>query len=219
MRKYAILLIFAVLAAAVLGGCRANVPEGTTAPSTSAPTTQATEPSQTEPSQTQPGPSEPTAGQTGSTGILEKIWEEYAAGERFAAYGGTVEHAVSDAPGDLDVNNTEELTNKYLIPEDLQPQVKEAASLVHMMNSNIFTGAVVKLSDEAEEEAFAKSWRDMIKQNHWICGQPDRLLIADLGDDHLLMVFGSKEAVDLFEEKLAAVYPDADMLYEDAIVS
>lgn len=212
MRKIASLLIAAALPVILLAGCAGSVPAGTvgtTPPGTSVPLTQVTTPAHTQ----------PPAGQNGCTGILERIWAEYDAQERFASYGGTVEQAVSDAPGPLDVKNAEELTARYLIPQELHAQMQEAASLVHMMNSNIFTGVTVRLSEGVDGKTFAQSWRNVIQKNRWICGQPDRLLMVALRDGHLLMAFGSGEAVALFRSKLAAAYTDVDILYEEAIVS
>ena len=185
MKKFTILCMVALLIAATLAGCRSNVPQDTTgnivpstttAPTTTAPTTQTT---------TTPGGDENASSQ--SVQILTKIWEQYGEDERFACYGGTVEQATNDAPGALNVSNTEELTAAYLIPQDQLASVSEAASLVHMMNSNIFSSVAVKLAEGADQKALADAWRTAIQGNRWICGQPDRMLIAGVEDGCLVM--------------------------------
>lgn len=156
--------------------------------------------------------------QTRCAQILDAVWQQYEAEERFAAYGGSIEHAVEDNPGDLALHNTEELTTRYLIPQDRMDGITEAASLVHLMNSNIFTAAAVRLKDGGEIQAFAGAWRDAMQNNRWICGSPDRILIVQVEQDILLTVFASEENVYAFHGKLAAAFPNAVVLFEEPIL-
>lgn len=218
MKKSTILCMTALMVVSVLTGCRSNIPQDTTGnivPSTTNPTTTQT-PTTTVPPTTQNGGNE-TSSQ--SVQILNRIWEQYGEAERFACYGGTVEQATSDAPGPLDLTNTDELTAAYLIPQDQLSAITEAASLVHMMNSNIFTGAAVKVSDSADQKALQQAWRDTIQGNRWICGQPDRLMMAVAEEGYLVMAFGSTDAMKLFSDNLKVVYPEAQIVYDEAIVS
>lgn len=193
-----------VLLVSMLTGCRAEPPQTTTnAPSVTLPTGGTTLPG--------------TSG-TDSAGILTSIWDLYGENERFAVYGGTVEHAVNDAPGDLDLGNTEELTSKYLLPQAQIDNVSDGASLVHMMNNNIFTAAVFRLTSGAEGQTFAKAWRDAIHQNRWICGQPEKLLMLSIDESHILMAFGSGDAMAQFEGKAMTAFPNSKTLYSEAIV-
>lgn len=209
MKKFAILLTVALLVCLVFTGCRSSQPQDTTA--STVPSITQTQPSTT--TQTQP-----TGNQGGSRQILEDIWAKYAEDERFAVYGGTVDNSVSDGPGDLDMTNVEELTTAYLLPREQVEFVEEGASMVHMMNNNIFTSAVFKLAATTDEKTLVESWRDNIQQNRWICGQPDRLLMVKVDDSHILMAFGSKEAMDTFRVKVTALYPNAGILYDGAVV-
>lgn len=207
-----------ILLVSMLTGCRMNTAQpATTQPTTTAPTTQ---PATAAPTTTQPTQTTGVQGTSGTGGaaLLTAIWDLYADEERFSVYGGTVEHAVSDAPGDLDLHNTEELTAKYLIPQESLSTVEDGASLVHMMNSNIFTAAAIRLTQPEQRAAFAESWRSAIQQNRWICGQPDRLLILAAEDGHLVMAFGSTDAIDVFRAKAAQADPKAETLYDEAIV-
>ena len=214
MKKYLSFLLIAALLVA-LTGCRPATPADTT-PSTQPSTTPTDAPTQ---GTTEAPTQGTTTAQTDSAKILANIWQAYAENERFAVYGGAVENSVADAPGDLDISNTEELTGRYLLPQEQLASVKEAASMVHLMNNNIFTAVVFRLTDEAETETVANALRTSVQGNQWICGQPDKLLMADMEDDHLLMVFGSADAVDTFKAKLSGVYADADILYDENIVA
>ena len=219
MKRTVAILLAALMTMLPLTGCRMGGntdTTGTTQPSTEAtqPSTEATQPS-TE--ATQPS-TEDTLGTGASSGaqILSAIWGAYADEERFAAYGGTVEHSVADAPGDLDMNNTEELTTKYLLPVEQLSKVKSAASLVHMMNSNIFTGVVFEVDGDVKE--LADAIRQNVQKTQWICGQPDQLLMAQV-EEHLLMAFGSKDAMDVFRTKLSQVHSGTSVLYDEAITA
>lgn len=218
MNKRMMILLAAALVASLLSGCRRSAGETTgeslspTETPTSAPTTAPTAAStQTE---TQPTGTADTA----SARILNKIWSEFADTERFAAYGGTIAHAVDDGPGDLDVTDTEELTNHYLLPEELLTQVEEGASLVHLMNSNIFTCAAFRLKDGSDLPAAAKALRDNLQRTHWICGQPDRLLIARV-EGQLLMAFGSGGNMEAFRTHLGTAFPGGEVLYDEAVTA
>lgn len=209
MQKVKILCLIPLCAALLLCGCRANVPQETNG--------SIVPPSSDEPTGTINDNLQPV--QSNAVAILEQIWGQFSQEERFACYGGSIEHAVNDAPGSLELDNIEELASKYLFPGAMLQDVKEAASLVHMMNSNIFTAMVVRLSSDGDMEMLYKQWRDAIQNNRWICGQPDRLILAQIDGDSLLMSFGSKDIMTQLQQKLAAAYPNAAVLYNEAIVS
>lgn len=215
MKKFALFLVV-TLCLGLLSGCRISVGQTTTASNTTVPAT-STQPTTAAP--TTVAPTNPGTVGSSAAQLLGAIWDTYAQEERFAAYGGTVEQSVSDAPGDLNMTSTEELTGSYLIPEDLLGDVEAAASLVHMMNSNIFTAAVLKLKSTGQPRAFADQWRGVIRENRWICGQPDRLLMMAIDEEHLLMAFGSSDAMDTFRSKANAVYGQSRTLFDEPIVA
>ena len=152
-----------------------------------------------------------------SAKILQKIWDLYPEEERFAAYGGAVEQSVADGPGDLDLSMTEELVTRYMLPQEQLQGLQEGASLVHLMNNNIFTAAVFRVKEDAQN--FAKAWRSSIQATRWICGQPDKLILAQPESGYLLMAFGSQDAMTAIKAKLTEAYPGANILYEEAIVA
>lgn len=207
------LFLSCVLLLGLLAGCRSNVPqetEGHIVPTDDA--TGATMMTELTVPTMPMGMAE-----SDSAKVLQKIWDQYPEDQRFAAYGGAVEQSVSDGPGDLDMSLTEELTTRYLLPEDQLQKVAEGASLVHLMNNNIFTAVVFKVKEDPTE--LAKSWRTAIQGTRWICGQPDRMIMAQPVQGQLLMAFGSQEAMDTFRGYLMAAFPEASIVYEEAIVA
>jgi len=218
MKRIVLILLCILLLGTAVAGCRSNVPQETDG--SIVPTDDQT-PSSDPTRQTdfsEPLMQEGSA-DTDSAGILQKIWDSYGDNERFSVYGGSVEMSVSDGPGDLDMSAVEELTTRYLMPEDQLSMVTEGASLVHLMNNNIFTAVVVRLTDGAQAQSFANAWREIIRNNRWLCGQPDRLIIAQPDGEHILMAFGSQDAMMLFRGKLSAAFPGSKELYQEAIVA
>lgn len=197
------LILCVIFTALALAGCMGTTDSTTgTTPTPELPTVDTTIPG--------------TSG-TDSAAILEKIWGLFPEEERFAVYGGAMSHAVNDGPGDLDLKNTEELTGKYLLPEAQLSAIRDGASLVHMMNSNIFTAAAVRLGEGADVRTLADAWHDVIRQNRWICGQPDKLIMYRIGDQ-ILMAFGSSDAMQLWETRTVEAFPDGQVLYSEAVV-
>ena len=221
--KFIAYLLLTVLLLASLTGCRRNVPQETDGSIVPTESTSATTPTKSTHSTEQTTASTPEqsvgTANTESARILQKIWDSYGEDERFAAYGGQVEMAVNDGPGDLNVTDTEELTARYLLPQEQIGMVTEGASLVHLMNNNIFTAVVFRMKDGGQMKTVADAWHKAIQDNRWICGQPDRLLLAQVDDNHILMSFGSQDLMTGFEQKLKAAYPDSKMLYKEAIVA
>lgn len=218
MKKIIAIFLASIMMLSLMAGCTGG--NNTPTQPTTMPTQESTAPTQA-PTQPTTMPTEPTQAGTAtgtSAQILSKIWEGYGENERFACYGGTVEHSVNDAPGDLDMSNTEEITSKYMLPEDQLANVESGASLVHLMNSNIFTAATFQLKEGTDVRAAAKALRDNIQKTQWICGQPDHLLVADV-EEHLLMAFAAKEGMDTFREKLKTAYPSVTIIYDEAVTA
>ena len=220
MKKITAILLTLVMMLALMAGCTggSQAPTEDTTP-TQESTVATQEPSQpTQPTQPATEPTQAGTANTSSAQVLAKIWTAYGENERFASFGGTVEHAINDAPGDLDMTNTEEITSKYLLPVDQLANVESGASLVHLMNSNIFTAAAFKLKEGADVRAAAKALRDNIQKTQWICGQPDQLLVAEV-DGHLLMAFAAKENMETFQQKMNTAYTNASVIYNEAVTA
>ena len=161
-------------------------------------------------------PAETTAPAEAPNDILTNVWNSYADDEKFAIIGGNMELNVMDAPAAWDMAMAENLSYNLLIPADLVPSVEDAASMIHMMNANTFTCGAVKLAEGTDEAAFASAMRDAIQGNMWMCGFPERLLIASVRGC-VVMAFGLNDAMNPFQEKLTAAYGDLTVLYDEAI--
>ncbi len=163
-----------------------------------------------------------TQGPASALDALKKTWELYAEDEKFSAMGGDFGAMVDGAPGAFDLTTQENkdlLASQLHIPADQMANIDEAATLSHMMNANGFSGGVVHVSNKVED--FAKATRDEIQGTQWMCGFPDKLLIADLGGGYVLVCFGwdSEDAklISTMEAKMKQAVPGMTVLYNEAI--
>lgn len=163
-----------------------------------------------------PAQTEPSADVSKLTAVtlLSNIWANYDENQRFAACGGALDQPVEDAPGGLNVANTEELAARYLVPEDKMELLTEGASLVHMMNSHIFTACAIRVS--GNEDAFVEAWRQNIQDTQWLCSWPDRLLVGKVGE-YILLSFGLEDTMSVFRDQLVKAYPNVVILKEETI--
>jgi len=145
--------------------------------------------------------------------ILETVWGSYADDEKFFAMGGDMNNMVDNAPGAYSLED-EGLTATLLVPTEQIANIDEAASLVHGMMLNNFTCGAFKVADAA---AFAEAMHGAISTNPWMCGMPEKMVIATIGGEYVVALFGVNDAVNPFEAKLTAAYPAAEIVYSEAI--
>ena len=149
-------------------------------------------------------------------GLLESVWANFAEDEKFAVIGGDFGNPVDNAPGSYSLEEAEGLSATLLIPADQLANVTEAATMVHMMNANTFTGGVVRLAEGTVASAFAKAVRDAIQNNQWMCGFPEKMLVATLGD-YIIIAYGLNDAMNPFQLHLVEAYADTDLTFNELI--
>ena len=144
--------------------------------------------------------------------LLEKVWNLYE--EKFYAFGGDGLNIVDGAPGAY--TDMEALQSQLLVPVDQQANISEIASLFHGMMANNFTCGAFKMADGVDAAAFADTMYEAAMNNQWMCGIPERVMVAVVGDC-VVMVFGLNDAVNPFEAKLMEAYSYAEIKYSEAI--
>lgn len=152
--------------------------------------------------------------------LLEKVWGSYSEEEKFPAGGGdfSEENMRMDNPGKYSIADAEALDNALGFPAGSAGRISDAASLVHMMNSNTFTAAAFEAKDEKEAETLTGEIKSNILGRQWMCGMPDKVIIASSGR-FVVVCFGENQLVDTFKTKLTAAYPSAGIVSEDAITA
>ena len=143
------------------------------------------------------------AAPTSALNILETVWNTYGEDEKFAVAGGDFSetNAREDAPGVFDLKDRALVDSELGLPETAA--VDEAASLVHMMNANTFTCGAFHVTSN-------------IMQRQWMCGFPDKLVVAEVGE-YVVTVFGADDLVDTFMTHLNGIYGVSATYDEDIL--
>lgn len=149
---------------------------------------------------------------TSVLGILETAWNDYGDDEKFSVVGGkTGENMVEDAPADYDLSDRATAEANLALPE--AAQVDQAATLSHALNANTFTAAAYHATGDAKE--LASSLRDSIQQHHWMCGFPEKVVVAVRGE-YVVTVVGAEDLVDAFASRLNGIF-GMELAYDEAM--
>ena len=144
--------------------------------------------------------------------LLETVWAVYP--NPFPVFGGDGLNMVDGKPGVY--TDMEALQSQLLVPADQQANITEIASLFHGMMLNNFSCGAFKLAEGVDAAAFADTMHEAVTTNQWMCGFPEKVMIAVVGDC-VVMAFGLNDAVNPFETALTESYSSAEIKYSEAI--
>ena len=147
--------------------------------------------------------------------VMQTVWGLYGDDEKFFVMGGDMNNMVDGAPGNYDVAD-ENLPFSLLVPADQVANIDQAASMIHAMNANTFTGSAVHVNGVKAAD-FAKTMQDAVQNNQWMCGFPDELVIAVIADEYVVTAFGASDLISVFKTHLKEAYPSADLLVDEAV--
>ncbi len=151
---------------------------------------------------------------TQSLDVLNEVFKVYKEDERFAIYGGNQENAVSDAPGKFDISKTEELENVLGLPQEQVSGIDDAASVVHMMNGNTFTGAAYHLKEGTDVNTFADAVKSALLAKQWVCGQPDTIIIIQVDGGYVITAYGEANNIETFKNHALSALSGAQVVTE-----
>ena len=199
MKKLTSLLLCGALCAGILAGCGKTDAGSTTASTTEAATEATTETA---------APAYESA-----QALLESIHKAMPADAEFPAAGGDEAHDNMEGAGEFDISvYGDSFQAQILVDEELTAMVKpQAATMLHMMNTNTFCSAVMQLNDAADAEAFASHYQQIVQSHHWMCGFPDTMVVLSLGD-YVITAYGADDLIQAF--KTAAQGLGAEVLVE-----
>lgn len=150
-----------------------------------------------------------------SVEIMLNIWEKYTnPDETPFVMGGSDFKSV---PGNYDLTDAETaagLSGLLYVPAEELANIDEAATAVHAMMANNFTAGVVHVTTDAA--AFANTMADTLKNNQWICGIPETLVVAVIDAEYVLVGFGAGDLMNGFIANMTAAYPEANIVYNGA---
>ena len=157
---------------------------------------------------------QPAASSGDPLSILNTVWGTYSEDEKFPAAGGDYEHAVDGAPGSFDVSDGDSLAYQLTFPAGDAGLIDSAAALTHMMNSNTFTCGAFHVASKDNVSQLAQDLRSEFQGKHWMCGFPDKLVVASMGQ-YVVSVYGDEELVNTVRDKLKGSYPSVTVLYDE----
>ncbi len=153
---------------------------------------------------------------TDAAALLNSVFGLFGEDEKFAAMGGDYENMVEDQAGSFNISDADSFDNMAGFPAAEIGKIDSAATLVHMMNANTFTGAAVHLAEGTDAAALTDAIKTNILNRQWMCGFPERLIVASV-QDYLVIAFGHGEIITAFTTHLAEAYPDAETLCDEPI--
>ena len=163
-------------------------------------------------------PTQPVADAPASSlEVLQNIWALYGEDEMFPVMGGNPEGGAME-PAVWDAAFLTDLCYSLQLTEADMESVADAATMIHMMNANTFTAGVVKMADGTDMAAFADTMADALKNNQWMCGMPEHMVIADMGGNYMLIAFGVNDAMGPFEAHLAEAYAGVTPIYSESMI-
>lgn len=150
--------------------------------------------------------------------LLDAIWNNYKEDDKFPAAGGDYDEAnmVDGAPGNVGLADADSVEHLTGFPAASIGEIDAAASLFHMMNGNSFTCGAYRVKEGTDVDALAQSIRDAIQGRRWMCGFPDKIVIATV-DNYIVSVFGLEDLVDNFRDTMLAVYPATSVVFDEPI--
>lgn len=181
----------------------------TTKPETSIPETTTSAPETEEPAEiTIASPSE----------VINSAWALFGEDEKFPVAGGDFssgELYEEAAPFSLD--NPAELDRLTGFPAAEISKIDSAASMIHMMNTNTFSAGAFHVTAGTDMDALCQSIKDNVLSRRWMCGFPDKVIVAKVGD-YIICAYGLNETVDPFVAHLSEAYSFTTIAFDEKIL-
>lgn len=181
----------------------------TTKPETSIPETTTSAPETEEPAEiTIASPSE----------VINSAWALFSEDEKFPVAGGDFgsgELYEEAAPFSLD--NPAELDRLTGFPAAEISKIDSAASMIHMMNTNTFSAGAFHVTAGTDMDALCQSIKDNVLSRRWMCGFPDKVIVAKVGD-YIVCAYGLNETVDPFVAHLSEAYSFTTIAFDEKIL-
>lgn len=132
--------------------------------------------------------------------LLQIIFEKYnaTATEETMLYvcGGNVnnyETVNAEGPAAFVALDNEDYNQNLGFPAAEADKVASAASMFNMMNANTFNCFTIQLTEGTDIDATINTLKDNILARQWICGQPEKLVIAKAPGNYIIAVWGVVE--------------------------
>lgn len=160
--------------------------------------------------------------------LLQIIFDKYNSAQatddtKLYVCGGNVnnfETVNPEAPAAFVALENEDYNQNLGFPTAEADKIVSAASMFNMMNANTFTCYTIQLTEGTDIDAMVNTLKDNILARQWICGQPEKLVIAKAPGNYLIVVWGVVEfggIVDPVAQSFATSVEGAAIVVEQAI--
>jgi hypothetical protein len=152
--------------------------------------------------------------------LLAAIWSNYEQNEQFPIMGGDYDNVVENAPGAFDLTHTDAAANidsLLSFPSEEIGKIDSAASIIHGMNTNMFTCGAFHVTDAGEVQSVADRIKNHILTKQFLCGSPEHLTILRVPGNYLIVLYGIKDNVGAFAQKTSALIPNTTTLTEQSL--
>ena len=167
---------------------------------------------------TEPVETTPVVEPNAASVVLSTIWAQFPEDIRPYFMGGDWNTPVEGDAGNYSLEGAEAAeaaTAELMIPADQIANVTVASAIRHPMMANNFTCGLYQVSGDAA--AFAEAMKAALTSAQWICGQPDKVIVAVIDGEYVLACFGINDNITPFEAALTAAYADAEIICNEAV--
>ena len=162
---------------------------------------------------------------TNAAELLQIIFDKYNAAQatddtKLWVSGGNInnfETCNPEGPAAFVALDNEDYNQNLGIPAAEASKIASAASMFNMMNANTFNCFTVQLNDGVDADAFVSTLKDNILARQWICGAPEKLVIAKAPGNCIIAVWGVVEfggIVDPVAQSFATSVEGAQIVVE-----
>ena len=157
-----------------------------------------------------------TSSYVDATEVLTTVFAAYAEDNKFPVAGGDEANMSFEAPAKYDYTLTDELNAVAKFPVAEAANIADAATAMHAMNANSFTGAAYKLVDGAVAAAFAEAFKAELDNARWMCGFPEKFVVIKTGN-FIVTAYGVADIMEYFKTTATATLEGAEVVLEGDI--
>lgn len=133
--------------------------------------------------------------------MLQIIFDKYNAAQatddtKLWVCGGNVnnfETTNPEGPAAFVALDNEDYNQNLGFPAADAGKIVSAASMFNMMNANTFNCFTIQLTEDTDVDATINTLKDNILARQWICGSPEKLVIAKAPGNYIIAVWGVVE--------------------------
>lgn len=160
--------------------------------------------------------------------MLQIIFEKYNAAQatddtKLWVGGGNInnfETVNPEGPGAFMALDAEDYNQNLGFPAANADKVASAASMFNLMNANTFNCYAIQFVEGTDVDAMITATKENILARQWICGSPEKLVIAKAPGNYIIVVWGVVEfggIVDPVAQSFATSIEGAQIVVEEKI--